>query len=387
MRYLVAILVFLAAPNFGPMATAAILSVERDGSGDFTTIQAAIDAASPGDEIVLGPGRYTETTTRNAGGATQQIYIYVTKPNLTIRGVDRESVFIGPAQGPWRNNHVGALAEVTVPDMRIESLTIEFMEGGATAKDILEVQDCTFRGCHLGINSITLVKTEVVGSSFVDNTGTGIVVFDFGNPGVEVVIRDCEFSGTDGAGIDLQTSNNVVEDCRFQDNAAGIQFSFAASGSISRCAIEGGLVGITIIGGSTAVLSDNIIQGSEGNLFLAQGSHVSGERNLFAGGSYSTITIVEGTTELRNCHILAGSSGQRVRVTTTVPPAHIVDLAYNYWGTTDPSAIADSILDATDGYPSITGKVVFEPILGAPVSARDTSFGGLKAQFGSDGEE
>ncbi len=34
--------------------------VERDGSGDFVVIQDAVDAASPGDVIQLGPGRFDE---------------------------------------------------------------------------------------------------------------------------------------------------------------------------------------------------------------------------------------------------------------------------------------------------------------------------------------
>ena len=34
--------------------------VERDGSGDFTTIRSAIEASAPGDTVLPGPGRYDE---------------------------------------------------------------------------------------------------------------------------------------------------------------------------------------------------------------------------------------------------------------------------------------------------------------------------------------
>ena len=34
--------------------------VATDGSGDFTALQAAVDAAAPGDEIVMKPGIYRE---------------------------------------------------------------------------------------------------------------------------------------------------------------------------------------------------------------------------------------------------------------------------------------------------------------------------------------
>lgn len=34
--------------------------VATDGSGDFTALQAAVDAAAPGDEIMVKPGIYRE---------------------------------------------------------------------------------------------------------------------------------------------------------------------------------------------------------------------------------------------------------------------------------------------------------------------------------------
>ncbi|MDD3097849.1 MAG: FlgD immunoglobulin-like domain containing protein, partial [Candidatus Cloacimonetes bacterium] len=39
---------------------AATLSVKQDGSGDYTVIQDALDAASPGDTVLVYPGRYFE---------------------------------------------------------------------------------------------------------------------------------------------------------------------------------------------------------------------------------------------------------------------------------------------------------------------------------------
>ena len=34
--------------------------IALDGSGDFTSLQAVVDAAAPGDEILLRPGVYRE---------------------------------------------------------------------------------------------------------------------------------------------------------------------------------------------------------------------------------------------------------------------------------------------------------------------------------------
>ena len=47
-------------------AVATTWHVEQDGSGDFTVIQAAVDAASSGDVIMIGPGRYTGLSYQNS---------------------------------------------------------------------------------------------------------------------------------------------------------------------------------------------------------------------------------------------------------------------------------------------------------------------------------
>ena len=56
-------------------------------SGQFQTIQAAVDAARPGDWILIGPGDYREQGSAEAG-------VLVTTPGLHIRGMDRNQVIL-----------------------------------------------------------------------------------------------------------------------------------------------------------------------------------------------------------------------------------------------------------------------------------------------------
>ena len=57
-RFLLAALSALLA---GGAAPAAVFTVSPDGSGDYTSIQAAVSAVGNGDEIVVMPGDYHET--------------------------------------------------------------------------------------------------------------------------------------------------------------------------------------------------------------------------------------------------------------------------------------------------------------------------------------
>jgi hypothetical protein len=67
-------------------------------SGQYATIQAAVDAAKPGDWILIGPGDYHETAD-SAGPqgdpASGQIGgLYISKAHLHIRGMDRNAVVV-----------------------------------------------------------------------------------------------------------------------------------------------------------------------------------------------------------------------------------------------------------------------------------------------------
>ena len=63
----------------------------------YTSIQAAVNAAAPGDWILVAPGVYHEkgySPTANADGKPAPAEVFITTPNLHVRGMDRDSVIV-----------------------------------------------------------------------------------------------------------------------------------------------------------------------------------------------------------------------------------------------------------------------------------------------------
>jgi plastocyanin len=92
-----------AGPALRPVARAS--GVTRRVPEDHDTIQAAVDAARPGDLVLVGPGTYREE-------------VKVTVPSLVIRGRDRNRVVV---DGEFRRPNG---ISVTADGVAVENLTV-----------------------------------------------------------------------------------------------------------------------------------------------------------------------------------------------------------------------------------------------------------------------
>jgi hypothetical protein len=114
-----------AAPLLASGSTvASTWYLEADGSGDFSTIQEAVDEASPGDAIELGPGVHDdfETTPPSPYWVT---YVQVTRDNLTIRGSGIDTTIIGKVDD---GEHLRPVNIISVHDdhaLTLEDLTVQ----------------------------------------------------------------------------------------------------------------------------------------------------------------------------------------------------------------------------------------------------------------------
>lgn len=89
-----------AAQSTGGWPDARVLLVGTfDGrAGPYQTIQSAVNAARPGDWILVGPGDYhenaDETGPRGNPADGQMGGVYITKSGITLRGMNRNSVIV-----------------------------------------------------------------------------------------------------------------------------------------------------------------------------------------------------------------------------------------------------------------------------------------------------
>ncbi|HEY6398275.1 MAG TPA: hypothetical protein VIX82_12555 [Solirubrobacteraceae bacterium] len=76
--------------------------------GQFKSIQAAVNAAHPGDWILIGPGDYkTKGSHAPKGAATRPAAVLITKPGIYLRGMNRNTVIIdGTKAGPACNRRL-----------------------------------------------------------------------------------------------------------------------------------------------------------------------------------------------------------------------------------------------------------------------------------------
>ncbi len=145
------VILFLLLPA---LALGTTWRVERDGTGDFLAIQPAIEAASAGDTIQLGPGRYIEYQTWTPPGWTwpMDIYGYVTKENLTFIGADVETVIIGPEVQEFLNEGPkGIMIPQEISQIRFRDITFSNLYNGICFLDgTIYCSHCKVEDCYYG---------------------------------------------------------------------------------------------------------------------------------------------------------------------------------------------------------------------------------------------
>jgi hypothetical protein len=368
----------------GGAAIAATITVRKDGSGNYSVIQDAVDHAAPGDTIRIGPGRYEEKKPyssyppANAEKWIFDVYVAVTVSDLTIIGSGSEQTIIGPSSRLWVDPaEPKAICALTgVRRLVVEDLAMENVFNGVYRSQggTLDMRRCKSYRCMFGVTTWSEQNTLLESCIFQD-IDYGVVSY---SPASNVAVLQCSFLAC-SASFD-RTTNAVVSDSQFNGYTVGCQYANGSTGGISSCLFTNQAnVAVAVITGSVVDLQSNQLLGGAVNLRLRTLATVTGSGNTFGGGSSATIRLSASDIELHGNQILHGA-GWSVYLEAFSAPLKTLDLSDNYWGTDSADTIASWIYDAHDN-PTVYGDVLFEPFTGQPVPTEATSWGDLKAAF------
>lgn len=268
---------------------AATWEVRQDGLGDFLAIWEAIDAASPGDEVFVWPGTYTEP-------------VLTLNQDIVLSSIDGHEATILDGGGSNRCLHVTAGASVQITGFTIQNCLA--YDGAGIHVDQGSI--ATVSNCHFNNN----MATYTGGAGFVRETGSNLI------------FKTCWFvdnyapRNAGAVGVSLQ-STCVFNDCIFIRNRtnlmAGAIANFAGSLMvIERCVFfdnSGGECGAIRIYGSPAVIKNNSFWGNTsglGSIYLHTDDPVTLSYNTIAG-EHDGVGVYSTDSQESSCNIYYGN--------------------------------------------------------------------------------
>lgn len=232
--------------------------VALDGTGDFTSIQEAVDSAKKGDTVFVSPGAYPQDLTIHSKDKIKLVGAGVNK--VTMLG--REDVVGVLHVGKWP---YGAT------DIEISGMTIN--EHGGHALGIFNGRGITLRGLH--------VKGMLFGQQVQD-----------------VRIEDCVIGGSETTGVQFADSQAVLVGNFIHDNDHGVNVAGKSEVRLERNVITRSLFEAVVVNdrARAVLVSNTLVKNGGGAAFLGQSqSEVSGNvvslnkvGFLFAGSGQAT---------------------------------------------------------------------------------------------------
>jgi hypothetical protein len=365
--------------------------VRQDGSGDFHVIQNAVDAASDGDVIDIGPGRWDDYQLIWYDGAPAwDAYVFIDGKSLTLQGAGTDQTILGPEDEdfhPWPGRHVFIVMGINCGELKIFDMTLEHspweIVGYSAWNQRFEMARCVVREGNRGVIVACPSGGSVTDSEFIDLDDYGVHTT---NPTNEFLVRNCTFSNVYvAAGADWSPSHLDVLDCEMEGGVGGVGFFGGATGSVTNCTMRNSInYGIAISDPGAVTITDNVIEQTTGwGMSLGDADQAVITNNVIrteTGGClflpYPCDSMVFASNDLDR------GDGDFVRTSDYWPytPPVYFHLENNYWGTTDADEIQAHIIDG-HVQDRVNMFVIFEPFAGGPVPTEIRSWSTVKELF------
>jgi len=306
--------------------------------GDFSSIQACIDAAVSGqDECVVAPGTYDELISFNGKA-------------ITLRSSDGPDVTIidaGPVPDPGAGKSVVRCGSGEGPDTVLDGFTITRGTGSACLSSNTSncgggmfnvassptVTNCTFTGNSFafrggGIYNAVGSNPAVTNCSFIGNAAiSGGAMYNLGNS--NPTITNCNFvenSASDGGGIFNNASDPTVTGCLFTGNSAlsggGICNKAGSSPAVTNCTFSANLAldgGAMLNNASHPMVTNSILWGNAPDQIVddfGAGTTVSFSD---VQGGWPGVANIDGDPLFASADGIPGTAGDDVRLLSGSP--------------------------------------------------------------------
>ena len=390
-------LICLLMITCGP-ATAKTWHVEKDGSGDYTIIQEAVDAAASGDTIRIGPGRFNDRRFYTYPGWSDSVIVTVFQYELTLIGSGPETIL--GQNFPWTEEQGGPKG-ISTGDLignsviRIHDLRIENMRDGiytsyeSSGADTVIVSGCTF---YQNDSSVSLIGdggiADIEDCSFFYTPAQGLHIAASNQRTLTVTNCDftlLQFTPITQVSISLMAVvSSLFDNCNFHFGAGGLNASLGGTVSIQNClfseqsnaAISSGFLSDIVVDKCTFTNPKSALVSVTGdNQIIITNSIITGVTDC------SILLNDVGTLTVNNCNLAKGERG--VVYVQDIPncniPTHL-DFTNNYWGTDNPDSIQAWIRDHNDSNQACS-IVDYEPFRGISTPVQEKSIGSIKAMF------
>jgi len=250
-----ALLANLLCPMFNPTSTVHGFMV-INVPDDYPTIQEAVNAANPGDTIIVSSGIYYE-------------HITISKNHLTLLGENPSSTIID-------GNGIGPIIYLPANDTTIMGFTIRNSgEEEDTGKPGLYIKfaccntlaNNIFYNCWIGIEvegnmSYNSWSNKIIGNTLIDNE-KGILLTKFSV--ANIVSGNTVTKSVEGIYLTAYSSNNTINENTVTNNDCGICLSHSTGNTISGNILTQNDYGISMSGtlSTRNIIRYNVIANSE----------------------------------------------------------------------------------------------------------------------------